>query len=71
LFLDGYVTLNGGLATATASSDVTSNPTVMRWAQVFKTTSPESGHLAYSTGTTDFADLGSSTAVPVTVTLYI
>ena len=67
LFLDGYVTLNGGLATATASSDVTSNPTVMRWAQVFKTTSPESGHLAYSTGTTDFADLGSSTAVPVTV----
>ena len=39
----------------------------MRWAQVFKTTSPESGHLAYSTGTTDFADLGSSTAVPVTV----
>ena len=67
LFLDGYVTLNGGLATATASSDVTSNPTVMRWAQVFKTTTPESDRLAYSTGTSDFTDLGSSTAVPVTV----
>ena len=66
LFLDGYITLTGGLANATASTDVTNNPTVMRWAQVFKASSAESGHLLYSTGTTDFTDLGASNSVAVT-----
>ena len=65
LFLDGYVTLNGGLATAAASQDVQNNPTVMRWAQVFKASSAESGHLVYSTGTTNFTDLGASDPVAV------
>lgn len=44
LFLDGFVTLNGGLGRASDSTDVSGALTTMRWAQVFYDGS------SYSTG---------------------
>ena len=62
LFLDGYVSLTGGLAAANASTDVPGNPTVMRWAQVFE----DSGTTGYSTGTTNFGTvLGSTKTIEI------
>ena len=46
LFVDGYVSLDGGLKTSAASTDDANAPTVMRWAQVFVSGS------AYSTAGT-------------------
>lgn len=46
LFLDGFVTLNGGLGRASDSTDVSGALTTMRWAQVFYNDS------SYSTGGT-------------------
>ncbi|MBQ6494890.1 MAG: hypothetical protein IJI98_08360 [Methanosphaera sp.] len=62
LFLDGYVSLHGGLATDAASTDVANNPTVMRWAQVFQ----DAGTTGYSTGTTDFKTvLGATNTIAI------
>ena len=56
LLLDGYITLTGGLADATASTDVSTAPTTMRWAQVFR--SGSEGNYTYSTGGN--TDIGAS-----------
>ena len=62
LFLDGYISLTGGLAAANASTDVPGNPTAMRWAQVFE----DSGTTGYSTGTTNFGTvLGSTKTIAI------
>ena len=62
LFLDGYVSLHGGLATDSDSADVSGNPTVMRWAQVFV----DSGTTGFSTGTTNFGTvLGATNTIAI------
>lgn len=62
LNLDGFITLTGGLANATASADVATAPTTMRWAQVFKTSSGTG--TGYSTGGT--TELGADSELSIT-----
>lgn len=52
MFLDGYVTLHDKITPKQTPADVPSAPTIMRWAQVFATTSDQT--TTYSTaGTTE------------------
>ena len=71
LFLDGYVSLTGGLAAANASTDVSGAPTTMRYARVYKDTT-NYGPTGYTTGTvaehatiSEGTVIGASNSIPI------
>lgn len=68
MFLDGYVTLHDKITPKQTPADVSTAPTIMRWAQVFATTSGEEGSqtTSYSTGGTTKLNADSGKEITMT-----